>query len=235
MAIGDVNNDGRPDIFLTGNDTDDQLLLNQGNWRFINASKSAGIRSGGWSTGVTMADVNSDGWLDIYVCRSGPDFATTSTANLLYLNQGRWHFWGGGKGIWHRRNDLSTQAVFFDMDNDGDLDLFVLNHAVRNWANTEADWHAFVDRMDPDTYARSCNKLYRNDNNKWTDISRESGIYEIGFGGSGHHRLRPGRFLDIYVANDFFLPDRLWMHQENGTYRDELSSKVSHTTMSSMG
>ena len=236
VAIGDVNNDGRPDIFLTGNDTDDQLLLNQGNWQFINASKSAGIRSGGWSTGVTMADVNSDGWLDIYVCRSGPDFATTSTANLLYLNQGDGTFKEVAKEYGIAGNDLSTQAVFFDMDNDGDLDLFVLNHAVRNWANTEADWHAFVDRMDPDTYARYCNKLYRNDNNKWTDISRESGIYEIGFGlGVAITDYDLDGFLDIYVANDFFLPDRLWMHQENGTYRDELSSKVSHTTMSSMG
>lgn len=236
VAIGDVNNDGLPDIFFTGNDADDRLYLNRGNWQFEDVTTAAGILPGGWSTGVAMSDINNDGFLDIYVCRSGPDYLVKSTANLLYINQGDGRFKEAAAEWGLDGNNLSTQAVFFDMDNDNDLDLFILNHAVRNWANLEKDWWEKVEEMSKEERERFSHQLFERTETGFTDVSTETGVGEIGFGlGVAIADLDLDGFADIYVANDFFLPDRLWMRQANGTYRDKISAKISHTTFSSMG
>src|SRR5690606_8863901 len=134
VAIADFNNDSRPDLFFTGNDTDNKLYLNKGNLKFEDISAEAGIESKGkWATGVTVVDINNDGWHDIYVCYGGPDYQRSSIRNELFINNKDNSFTEQAARFGVDHPGLSTQAVFFDMDADGDLDLWVMNHAVRNW------------------------------------------------------------------------------------------------------
>lgn len=235
VAIGDINNDGLPDIFFTGNDVNDALYVNKGNLQFERAT-AAEILPGGWSTGVTMVDINSDGWLDIYVCRSGPDYQVIPTPNLLYINNRNGTFSEQAERYGIAGNELSTQAVFFDMELDGDLDLFLLNHSVRNIANAARDWMEAMRDLPNEEYRRYCNTLYRNDNGVYTDISQETGVLQAGFGlGVAVADFDRNALADLFIANDFFLPDQLLMLNNQGSYADMINLKFPHVTFSSMG
>ena len=233
VAIGDVNNDGKPDIFFTSNQGENRLYINKGNWQFEDVTKKAGLEGGHkWHTGVTMADVNGDGWLDIYICNSG-SIKGDDHANELYINQKDGTF----KEMAHQYGlddkGLSTQAVFFDYDHDGDLDCFVLNNSYRPIESFGFD----RDLRNIRSY-NGGQRLYRNDNGHFTDVSAQANIYgsEIGFGlGVTVGDLNNDGWDDIYVSNDFFEKDYLYINQKNGTFKEVSNDDLGHMSYSSMG
>lgn len=232
VAAGDINNDGLCDLFFSGNMVPDKLYLNKGGLRFEDITEQAGITEPiGWSTGVTMADVNADGYLDIYVCRSG-QFSTRNRHNLLWINNGDNSFSEQAKAFGLNDSSFSTQAAFFDMDRDGDLDMFLLNHAV-----TQSQGFNIGDmRTRRDVYAG--NKLYRNDNGFFTDISAAAGINgsPMTFGlGISIGDINNDRLPDIFVTNDYQERDFLYLNKGNGTFQDILTTALGHTSNFSMG
>ena len=230
VAIGDINNDGLPDIYFTGNMTGDELYLNKGNLQFQNITRTAGIISANlWTTGVTFTDINNDGWLDIYVCRSG---LRNFRNNLLYINKGNGKFIESAKQYGLNDDGYSVQASFFDFDTDGDLDLYLVNHSVKFFASQE---QLFALKHNPDP--SEADKLYRNNNNgTFTDISKEAGIDHFAFGLSASiGDLNQDGLPDIYVTSDFFEPDYLYINQGDGTFTNKLHESFGHISFSSMG
>ncbi|HEY6902535.1 MAG TPA: VCBS repeat-containing protein [Puia sp.] len=240
VAIGDIDNDGRPDIFFTSNQGNNQLYHNDGSWRFHDITRQAGVAGiHKWHTGVTMADVNGDGWLDIYVSNSGlPD--GTERENELYINQKNGTFKEYAHEYGLDDKGIGTQAIFFDYDGDGDLDCFILNNSFRP-----------IESFGYDRYIRNVrnlnggHRLYRNDGDNrnsghptFTDVSAEAGIYgsEIGFGlGVTVGDLNNDGWPDIYVSNDFFEKDYCYINQRNGTFRESTDNAMGHLSLSSMG
>ena len=233
VAIGDVNNDGKSDIFLTSNMGGVKLYLNKGNWQFQDVTEQSGVSSSHpWHTGVTMADVNGDGWLDIYVSNAG-FINGNSTANELFINQGNGKFKEEAQLYGLDDKGQSTQAVFFDYDHDGDLDCFILNNSQRSFDSFGYD-SSLRNKRDP----VNGDRLYRNDNNRFTDVSAECGIFgsEIGFGlGIAVADINNDGWEDIYVANDFFERDYLYINQHNGTFREVANEDIGHMSQGSMG
>ena len=249
VAIGDVNNDGLPDIYFTGNLVGSRLYLNKGNWRFEEVAEKAGIFAEGlWNTGVTMADVNGDGWLDIYVCRSAATHPMRRE-NLLFINDGpkaedgQVHFTEMGVILGVADQGYSTQAVFFDYDRDGDLDLYVLNHSVQDYAG-------FSRLMPEDREKKNKfygDKLYRNElipapgippGSAFTDVTDSSGILTnvLGFGlGVAVADVNRDGWPDIYVSNDYNEHDYLYINQQDGTFSEQSAAYLGHVSLFSMG
>ncbi|MEQ8556558.1 MAG: VCBS repeat-containing protein [Cyclobacteriaceae bacterium] len=230
VAVGDINNDGLPDIYFTGNMKGDQLYLNKGKLQFENITGDAGILSTNlWTTGVTFTDINNDGWLDIYVCRSG---IRNFRNNLLYINQGNGKFVESAKQYGLNDNGYSVQASFFDFDIDGDLDLYLVNHSDRFFTNQE---ELFASKNEPQPH--EADKLYRNNGDgSFTDISKEAGINHFAFGLSAAIAdLNQDGLPDIYAASDFFEPDYFYVNQGDGTFTNKLRESFGHISFSSMG
>jgi hypothetical protein len=232
VAIGDINNDSLPDLFFTSNQKQNRLYLNKGNFHFGDITKKAGV--GGtmkWSTGVTMADINGDGWLDIYVCNSG-DVDGNHKKNELYINNGNLTFSEKAREYNLDNEGYTTHAAFFDYDGDGDLDCYILNNNFRNPAKIELYRQM---RQQP---SAGGNKLMRNDGNTFTDVTAEAGIYssDIGFGlGVAVSDLNGDHLPDLYISNDFWERDYLYINQGNGKFSEELPSRVNYCSTSSMG
>jgi enediyne biosynthesis protein E4 len=233
VAIGDLNNDGKPDIFFTSNQGENKLYINKGNWKFEDVTAKAGLSSNHrWHTGVTLVDVNGDGWLDIYVCNAGI-IAGDDRANELFINQHDGTFKEEAHAYGLDDKGESTQAVFFDFDHDGDLDCFVLNNSPRSIENFGYDRNLRNTR-DP----KNGDRLYRNDGGKFTDVSEQAGIYgsEIGFGlGVTVGDLNNDGWEDIYVSNDFFERDYLYINQHDGTFKEVINDAMGHVSNGSMG
>src|SRR5882724_2265476 len=233
VAIGDINNDGKPDIFFTANQEKNKLYINKGNWQFEDVTDKAGLVSPHqWHTGATMVDINGDGWLDIYLCNSG-QVAGDDRANELYINQKDGTFREEAAAYGLDDKGLSTQAVFFDYDHDGDLDCFILNNSPRS-VESFGYSNGLRNIRDP----QNGDRLYRNDNGKFTDISAQAGIYgsEIGFGlGVTVGDINNDGWDDIYVSNDFFERDYLYINQRNGTFKETINDAMGHISMGSMG
>lgn len=231
VAIGDVNNDGLADIFFTANQTDNKLYINKGNWQFEDATEAAGLKSNGkWYTGVTMVDVNADGHLDIYVCNSGG--LGYNKPNDLYINQGDGTFKEEAAKYGLDDNGLTTHAAFFDYDRDGDLDCFILNNSPRS---IESFGYKSI-RHIRDTL--NGDRFYRNDNGKFVDVSEEAGVYgsEIGFGlGITVGDLNNDGWPDMYISNDFFERDYLYINQGNGKFKEVINDAIGHISQGSMG
>lgn len=233
VAIGDVNNDGLNDVYLTSNQGDNQLLINKGNWQFENIADKAGVKGTKyWSTGVVMVDINGDGWLDIYVCNSG-NANGNETENELFINQRNGKFTEEAKAYGLNDRGLSTHAVFFDYDLDGDLDCYVLNNSFRpiETFDFSKNLRDVVDEIGGD-------RLYRNDNGHFTQVTKQAGIYssDIGFGlGVSVVDINQDSYPDIYVSNDFFERDYLYINQKNGTFKEEIQSAMGHLSVASMG
>lgn len=241
VAIGDVNNDGLADVFFTANAGPNKLFLNKGNWQFEDISEKAGFGDKKkWSTGVVMADVNTDGWLDIYVCNAGYQKGVDQD-DELFINNKNGTFTESAAAYGLQDSDYTTHASFFDYDLDGDLDLYLLNNSfipvnTLNYANNRdkraKDWPV------ADFLKGGGDRLLRNDNGKFTDVSEEAGIYGslIGFGlGVTVGDVNNDRYPDIYISNDFFERDYLYINQCNGTFKEELEHCIQHTSLSSMG
>lgn len=242
VAIGDINNDGLPDVYLTGNMTSNKLYLNKGNLQFEDITASAGVGgSKPWSTGVTMADVNGDGWLDIYVSNAG-NLEGNNHDNDLYINQGDLTFKEEAARYNLAQTGFSTHASFFDYDLDGDLDAYILNNSnipVSSLGYAEQrevraqDWEGV-----PDIFKGVGDMLLRNDDGKFIDVSEEAGIYGslIGFGlGVLVTDINQDLYPDIYISNDFYERDYLYINQKDGTFSEEIKNWTSHLSLSAMG
>jgi enediyne biosynthesis protein E4 len=233
VALGDINNDGLVDIFLSGNQTENKLYLNKGDFKFEDITEKAGLAvPGTWSTGVSMADVNGDGLLDIYICKSGP-LGGEQRHNSLYINNGDLTFTEKAKDYGIADEGLSQHAVFFDFDKDGDLDMYLLNNSARSIGVNDL---RIGQREVRDSLGG--NKLYRNDKGHYLDISEEAGIYgsAIGYGlGVTVADLNRDGWPDLYVSNDFFEKDYLYINNGDGTFRESLEEMVTEISMGSMG
>ncbi|MFZ1527687.1 MAG: VCBS repeat-containing protein [Ferruginibacter sp.] len=242
VAIGDINNDGLPDVFMTSNMGANKLYLNKGNFRFEDISKKAGIEQlNRWNTGVVMADVNADGWLDIYVCNAGYNKFRNKQANAMFINNHDLSFTDKAKEMGLDENGYTTHAAFFDYDLDGDLDCYILNNSfipvnTLNYSNKRElrakDWPI------EDFAKGGGDKLLRNDNGIYKDVSEEAQIYGslIGFGlGVTVGDVNGDFYPDLYISNDFFERDYLYINQKNGTFNEELESWMQHTSLASMG
>ncbi len=251
VAIGDINNDGLMDIYFTANMKPNRLYLNRGNFQFVDITEQAGVAGEkAWSTGATMADVNGDGWLDIYVCNSG-DIDGDNKQNELFINQGASiELEGDLKGVEFTEEaeaygladqGYGTHAAFFDYDKDGDLDAYLLNNSYRSIFdfNLEKDQRPVRDPLGGD-------KLFRNDRipapgaqpGTFVDVSEEAGIYgsEIGFGlGVTVGDVNRDGWQDIFVSNDFFERDYLYMNNGDGTFKEDLTNQIQSLSVASMG
>lgn len=236
VSIGDFNNDRLPDVFFTGNDVSNRLYINQGDLEFQDVTFESGLNSTSWCTGSTVVDINQDGWDDIYVCVSGPDWSREDTRNQLFVNQQDGTFLEQAADYGIDDNSLSSHAIFFDYDNDGKLDLWVVNHGVRNMANKAYEWLNAMERNRYDFYGRFCSTLYRNDGETFEDVTQEAGVYELGFGlGAAVADFDHDGDLDVFTSNDYFLPDKFWINQGDGTFEESAENKLSHTSFFSMG
>ena len=233
VAIGDINNDGLPDIFFCGNQLSNRLYLNKGNFQFEDITEKAGLSSTGvWSTGVTFADVNGDGLLDIYICKSG-DFSGKNRSNQLFINNGNLTFTERAAEYGLDNKGLCTHAVFFDYDHDGDLDCYLLNNSFRSVGNYDL---IKDQRNTPDPLGG--NKLYRNDGGHFTDVTLQAGIYssKVGFGlGVTISDVNGDGWDDIYVSNDFFERDYLYINNHDGTFKECLPDAIRELSQNSMG
>jgi len=233
VAIGDINHDSLPDIYFSSNMGANKLYLNKGNLIFEDITANAGVEGkGAWSTGVTMADVNGDGWLDIYVCNSG-DVEGDNKQNELFINQQNGTFTEQATEYGLAEEGYTTHSVFFDYDLDGDLDCYILNNSYQSIGSF--DLHQNVRGVRD---KKGGDKLFRNDNNHFNDVSEEAGIYGsvIGFGlGVTVSDLNLDGWPDIYVSNDFFERDYIYINRHDGTFSEELETRVNSISAASMG
>jgi hypothetical protein len=233
VSIGDINNDSLPDIYFTANQLPNKLYLNKGNFKFEDITKKAGVAGTlGWTTGTSMADVNGDGWLDIYVCNvSG--LLGLNTHNQLFINNQNGTFSEKSKEYGLDFSGFATQAAFFDCDNDGDLDCYLLNHSTHYEGTLKR-----ADEIRPEKNERAGDKLMKNENGKFIDVSSLSGIYSsaVGYGlGISIGDLNQDGWQDIYIANDFHENDYVYLNNQNGTFTESIKQITGHTSKFSMG
>src|SRR6185312_5630071 len=237
VGILDVNNDGLKDIFFSGNQVSSKLYLNKGNNHFEDITLSAGVGTTGWITGVSIVDINADGYDDIYLCTYGKTLGAHAH-NLLFINQRNNTFKEESAGYGLADTSYSTQAVFFDYDKDGDLDMYLSNYMLN--ASYSANY-LFPKNLSGRSPAND--KLYRNDGNVnglnhpfFTDVSMQAGIKEDGYGlGVSDCNFNMDGWPDIYVCNDFVSNDDLWLNNKNGTFTNALDLSTKHQSYSSMG
>lgn len=238
VAVGDLNEDGFDDIYFTSNSSEDKLYLNYGDFKFVDITKSAGIENRpGFNTGVTMADVNNDGFLDIYICRGGWKDEDNKFANLLYVNNGDMTFTEKAQELGLADTNRSIQATFFDYDGDEDIDVYISNTPDIT-GRTEV---LNLDKVQKDLKTlelKGSDRLYSNDGTgHFTDVSKKAGLqYDIGFGLNPQvGDLNNDGWLDIYVCNDFNVPDLAYINNGNGTFTESRDKMFKHMSFNSMG
>ena len=241
VAIGDINNDGLADVFLTSNTAANKLYLNKGNFQFEDISAKAGIKVDDiWNTGVVMADINADGWLDIYVCSSG-HMPTGNRLNKLYINNQNGSFTEDAKKYGLDIKAYTTQVSFFDYDMDGDLDCFMINNSPIPVNQLEfSNKRDLLESKWPvgDFLKGGGDHLFQNNNGRFTEVTQDAGIHGtlLSFGmGVSVGDINNDGYPDVYVANDSYERDYLYINQKNGKFKDMLEEKMQHTSFSSMG
>ena len=237
VAAGDIDNDGLPDLFFSGNMVSSRLYRNKGHMQFEDITERAGVKTNRWCTGATMVDINNDGFLDIYISVSGPGAGSTGNdrANLLFINNGNDTFTEAAHNYGIADTGFTTHAVFLDHDGDGDLDLFLVNNSPKDFARGAADSHPLgVKSESPEGW----NTLYRNNGDgTFMDVSEQAGILrQIGYGlgvvvADVNRDGRP----DIYVSNDVTPNDALYINNGNGTFTDQAAASLKHTSIAGMG
>ena len=232
VSVGDINNDGLDDIYFAGNMKPNALYLNEGDFRFREITEAAGVAcDGNWKTGVTMADINHDGFLDIYVCYSGKG-DPEKRRNKLFINNGDLTFTDQAAAYGLDDPGHTTHASFFDFDKDGDLDLYLLNHnvtVIREFEFSQA-------KKTRHPYAGD--KLFRNDNGHFVDVSEAAGIKgsPLGFGlGVTVSDINKDGWPDLYISNDYVEPDYLYINNGDGTFTDRMIDYMQHISYFSMG
>jgi hypothetical protein len=238
VATADFNNDGLEDIFFISNSFDNKLYLNKGDFKFEDITKSAGIiKRKGFDTGVSVADVNNDGYLDIYISRGGFEKNDNKFANMLYINNGDLTFTERAEELGLADANRTIQASFFDYDNDNDIDIYISNTPDITGRTEVLDLDKI--QKDPKTLElKGSDKLYNNDGTgHFTDVSVKAGLqYDIGFGLNPQvGDLNGDGWLDIYVSNDFNVPDLAYINNGNGTFTESRDKIVKHMTFNSMG
>ena len=232
VALGDINNDGLLDIYFTGNMVDNKLYLNKGNWEFEDITEKAKVGCiNVWSTGATFVDINGDGLLEIYVCKSGKP-GGDNRFNELFINNGDLTFTEKSIEYGLDVNGLSVHAAFFDYDKDGDLDCYLLTNSILSIGgfNLIKDQRDIID-VDG-------NKFFKNENGKFIDFTKEAGIYssKIGFGlGITLSDFNGDNWIDIFISNDFFERDYLYINNQNGGFDETLETSFQSTSLGSMG
>jgi hypothetical protein len=231
VAIGDINNDGKNDLYFSGNEKSSKLYLNKGDFKFEDITEQSGTSTKQWISGVTMVDVNNDGWLDIYACSSGPKQLKQSKRNLLFINQKNGTFkelakeWGVDDG------GNATCATFFDYDNDGDLDFYLGNHADQFFSNINTK---FTPTLNMDEFNQQ--HFFRNDGNKFTDVSEKAGVVKMGYCLSAAAAdYNNDGLTDLYVCNDYHVPDCYYINNGDGTFTDQFDVAFKHSSTNSMG
>ena len=241
VGIGDINNDGLADLVLTANQANNKIYLNSKDFKFKDITETSGFsRERKWSTGVVMVDINADGWLDIYICNAG-NVSGQDQKNELYINNKDLTFTESAEKYNLADNGFTTHAAFFDYDNDGDLDVYLLNNSFVSvnslgYSNQRdlrsKDWKV------KEILKGGGDKLLRNDDNFFVDVSETAGIYGslIGFGlGITVGDINNDNWQDIYVSNDFYERDYLYINQKDGTFSEEIEKWAPHISLSSMG
>ena len=241
VALGDINNDGLADIFFTANMEDNKIYLNKGNFKFEDITKASGIvQDSMWSTGAVFVDINHDGWLDIYVCNSG-HMTTGHRKNQLFINNHNLTFTESAAKYGLDISAYTTQVSFFDYDHDGDLDCFMIDNSpipVNTLNNSnrrdlpDQEWP--VEKF----LKGGGDHLYRNDNGHFTEVTKAAGIHGslISFGlGVSVGDIDGDGWEDVFVSNDSYERDYLYINQRDGTFKDEMEDWFGHTSFSSMG
>ncbi len=241
VAVGDINGDGLEDIYFSGNMTSNKLYLNRGNMKFDDITDQAGVggREGGWKNGVNMVDVNGDGKLDIYQCYSGKGDGE-SRKNQLFINKGLDShgipiFKDEAEAYGLADSSYSTQSYFFDYDGDGDLDLLLVNENTKALHDLD---DAVIQKLKNTMDSQACSKLYRNDNGHFKDVTQKAGIdmSTLSFGLSAAIAdINSDGLPDIYLSNDYSIPDKMYINNGNGTFTDKMRSTLDHITLFSMG
>ena len=232
VAIGDLNNDGYPDIYFGGNQVGDKLYVNKGNLNFEDISKKSKIsQSPGWTWGITMADVNSDGYLDIYVCRNGESMNPNDRKNKLFINNKDLTFTESASEYGIADKGFSSQAVFFDMDNDGDLDMYLVNQIP------DSRLFKRYKNIPKKRYQLYKDKVYKNNGGKFTEVSEDIGLgdgYTYGLSVSASDLNNDG-WTDLFISNDYDEPDFLYYNNGDGTFKNVILDKIKHISRFSMG
>ncbi len=228
VAAGDINNDGLPDLYFTGNMTPDKLYLNKGNFKFEDITAKAGIGKQIWSSGVTMADVNGDGLLDIYVCKNSPTGVPDNNRNKLYINNGHNTFTEEAAKYGIDDTGFGTQATFFDADQDGDLDMFLVNQPFDEFAR-------LVNKPEVVATYPQTDRMFYFENGRYIDKTAVLGMLSARYGLNvtlGDFDLNG--WTDMYVCNDYHHADFLYMNY-GGQFKDELRTRTGHISFYSMG
>ena len=232
VAIGDLNNDSYPDIYFGGNQVGDKLYVNKGDLNFEDISKKSKIsQSPGWTWGITMADVNSDGYLDIYVCRNGESMNPNDRKNKLFINNKDLTFTESASEYGIADKGFSSQAVFFDMDNDGDLDMYLVNQIP------DSRLFKRYKNIPKKRYQLYKDKVYKNNGGKFTEVSEDIGLgdgYTYGLSVSASDLNNDG-WTDLFISNDYDEPDFLYYNNGDGTFKNVILDKIKHISRFSMG
>lgn len=229
VAVGDINNDGLPDLFFSGNMESSRLYLNKGNFEFEDLTEKAGVGTQLWATGASMIDINADGFLDIYVCIASKE--ESQSANLLFINNGNQTFSEKAKEYGIADKGYSTHAAFFDYDKDGDLDMYLLTNGYENFNRNQ------LRPKKKNGEGNSTDKLYRNKGDgTFEDVSAKAGILVEGYGlGVAIADINQDGWPDVYVANDFITNDLLWINNGNGTFTESADKWMKHQSHNAMG
>ena len=234
VGIEDLNNDGLQDLFFCGNQQNNTLYLNKGDLTFEDVSEKAGINQGkNWSNGVTFVDINNDGWKDIYVSQGGPN-KRLQRKNLLFVNQQDGSFKEMAESMGLADMGISTQSVFFDYDQDGDLDCLVMNEN-EYYGVDPINLYRLVEQSDEAKQFNS-SRLYRNDNGTFSDVSKSAGIERPIFGlGLSVSDINNDGWLDFYIASDYYIPDALFINNQDGTFTDKIKEYTQQISFYGMG
>jgi hypothetical protein len=241
VTVADINNDNLPDIYFIGTNGKNRLYLNQGSFKFKDITDSAGVGSEkGFDTAAHAADVNNDGYLDLIVCRAGPE-ENADRALQVFINNGNLTFTEKAAELGLADKSPETGVNFFDYDNDGDLDCYLLNYPTDLGAANRVSLRMGPDGKTPvpdltPKKPHDSDRFFRNDNGKFIDVSEQTGILNFGFGLSASVTdINGDGWLDIYIGNDFVQPDNFFINNQKGAFSDQLNKYFRHGSMSTMG